>query len=88
MARLTEEKEKGVTLSVENTGPGIPLEEQPHIFKKMFRGETASRQNPDGSGLGLYITKSFIERLGGSISFESTPGATTTFTVKFPYKYR
>ncbi|OGC84937.1 hypothetical protein A3F55_02870 [Candidatus Adlerbacteria bacterium RIFCSPHIGHO2_12_FULL_53_18] len=88
VARLTEEKEKGVTLSVENTGPGIPLEEQPHIFKKMFRGETASRQNPDGSGLGLYITKSFIERLGGSISFESTPGATTTFTVKFPYKYR
>src|SRR3990167_4086953 len=78
----------GVQLSIENTGPGIPPEEQPHIFKKMFRGEVAQRQNPDGTGLGLYITKSFIERLGGTITFVSTPGSTTTFTMNFPYKYR
>jgi signal transduction histidine kinase len=85
--RLKGEEGKGVELSVENTGPGIPPEEQPHIFKKMFRGEAAQRQNPDGSGLGLYITKSFIERLGGSVTFDSTRNA-TTFTIRFPYTYR
>lgn len=86
--RLVEDKEKGVTFSVENTGPGIPAEEHPFIFKKMFRGEEAARQNPDGTGLGLYVTKSFIERLGGSISFVSEPNKSTTFTVQFPYKYQ
>ncbi len=86
--RLSAETNSGVQLGVENTGPGISDEEQPHIFKKMFRGEAAQRHNPDGTGLGLYITKSFIERLGGTITFVSTPGATTTFTMKFPYKYR
>ncbi len=86
--RMEEDKDKGVMLSIENTGPGIPPEEQPHIFKKMFRGETAQRQNPDGTGLGLYITKSFLERLGGSIAFESEPNKLTTFTVKLPFKYR
>lgn len=79
------EGEEGVELAISNTGPGIPPEEQPKIFTKMFRASNARLLNPDGTGLGLYISKSFMERLGGSISFTSVPGTDTTFTIRIPY---
>lgn len=78
------EEETESTLAIANTGAGIPLDEQPQIFSKLFRATNARLLNPDGTGLGLYISKSFIERLGGSISFTSEPGKETTFTIRVP----
>ncbi|MDP2815925.1 MAG: ATP-binding protein, partial [Rectinemataceae bacterium] len=50
----------------------------------LFRATNAKLLNPDGTGLGLYISKSFLERLGGSISFVSEPGEETVFTIRVP----
>jgi PAS domain S-box-containing protein len=79
------EGEEAATLAIKNTGPGIPPEEQPKIFTKMFRASNARLLNPDGTGLGLYISRSFMERLGGTISFASTPNVETVFTITIPY---
>lgn len=78
------ENEKGIVLAIANSGEGIPLEEQSHVFSKLFRATNAKLLNPDGTGLGLYISKSFLERLGGSISFTSEPGKETVFTLLIP----
>lgn len=71
------------TLTVTDTGYGIPQEQQDKIFSKMFRADNARAQTADGNGLGLYLTKSIVEMLGGSISFTSTENKGTTFTVTF-----
>lgn len=79
------EDPENLRIDVKNTGAGIPLEEQGKIFTKMFRAGNARLLNPDGTGLGLYISKSFVERLGGSLTFTSTPGEETMFTIRLPY---
>ena len=67
-----------VQLDVEDTGCGIPPEEQPRIFEAFFSTKD------DGTGLGLAVAKRTIEDLGGQISFESQPGCGTTFHVSLP----
>lgn len=71
-------------LRVEDTGIGIELKEQGRIFTKFFRTENAILLQPDGSGVGLYATKSIIEKHGGSISFTSEPKKGTVFRVLVP----
>jgi PAS domain S-box-containing protein len=72
------------TFSVRDTGKGIPAAEQNQIFAKMFRATNARKMTTQGTGLGLYLTKAFIEKLGGSISFVSAEGRGTTFTIELP----
>jgi signal transduction histidine kinase len=79
-------EETELMIEVINTGPGIPLGEQPQIFTKMFRAANAKLLSPDGVGLGLYISKSFLERLGGSITFTSVPDKETVFSIRVPLK--
>jgi signal transduction histidine kinase len=67
-----------VQLDVEDTGCGIPPEEQPRIFEAFFSTKD------DGTGLGLAIAKRTIEDLGGRISFESRAGCGTTFHIALP----
>jgi len=67
-----------VQLDVEDTGCGIPPEEQPHVFEAFFSTKD------DGIGLGLAVAKRTIEDLGGQISFESRPGRGTTFHIALP----
>jgi signal transduction histidine kinase len=72
--RLRAARENGrVELVVEDDGPGIPAEQQGHVFERFYRvdGETAS-----GSGLGLAIAKELAELMGGTIELDSRPGAT------------
>ena len=71
-------------IDVVDHGYGIPAASQDKIFTKMFRAENAVEQEPDGNGLGLYIIKSICEAIGGNISFVSTEGQGTTFTVNIP----
>ncbi len=77
-------KENGVEISVRDTGIGIAPEDAPKIFGKSFRADNAKAQDSVGSGLGLYTTKRIVEKEGGSIRFESAPGAGTTFFVTLP----
>lgn len=69
-----------IVLQVTNTGIPIPPEQTGRIFDNFYRATQAS---PHGSGIGLAVTKAFVELHGGSISVEST-GKATTFTATFP----
>jgi two-component system NtrC family sensor kinase len=71
-----------VILQVKDDGPGIPLQDQPHIFDKFYRGRNISKH--EGSGLGLAIVKSIIDAHGGRIWVESTPGQGSSFFIVLP----
>lgn len=68
-------------ISVADEGIGIPLNEQEHLFSRFFRASNAT--NIQGTGLGLHIVIRYLQLLNGRLSFVSTPGEGTTFTVKF-----
>ncbi len=71
-----------VTLSVTDTGIGIPSEYIPHIFEKFFRIPGRSREV--GTGLGLAIVHEVVVAHGGTITCESRPGVGTTFRIGLP----
>ena len=67
-----------ILVRVTDTGIGIPDADRAHLFEKFFRGESAARVAPDGSGLGLFMTKSIIEGHGGTVSIVSGAGGPST----------
>ncbi len=71
-------------LEVADNGPGIPLEDQPHVFEKFYRSSNVN-ETTQGTGLGLSIVKSIVEKHHGRIWLESSPQG-TTFTVILPIK--
>jgi len=73
-----------VTIEVEDHGTGIPDEFKPRVFEKFAQADASSSRRFDGTGLGLSITKQLIEAMQGRISFESSLGAGTTFTIELP----
>jgi len=77
-------KGKKILLAIKDQGVGIPKEEQKFIFEKFFRSANALKQQTDGSGLGLYIVKKFIELLGGKIWFHSAVDKGTAFYFSLP----
>lgn len=71
-------------VTVADHGMGIPAADQERIFEKFFRAQNVRQVDTDGNGLGLYISKSIVERLGGDLSFTSVEGKGTTFSVALP----
>jgi PAS domain S-box-containing protein len=69
------------TLVFSDNGRGLDLE---HVRDRLFGLNQTFHDNPDGKGVGLYLVKRQLERLGGSISVQSTVGEGTTFTLEFP----
>jgi signal transduction histidine kinase len=65
---------------IEDTGPGIPEEQQEHLFEEFTRFTSDS----PGSGLGLAISRNLAEALGGAITLRSKPGEGTCFTLWLP----
>jgi signal transduction histidine kinase len=73
-----------VTVVIADSGIGVPADQQEFIFKKFFRAGNAKKVVTDGSGLGLYIVKEIIEKMGGRIWFESQLNKGTTFSFTVP----
>jgi signal transduction histidine kinase len=71
-------------LEVRDRGPGIPKDFQSRIFQRFSQADSSDARQKSGTGLGLCIAKSIVERLGGTIGFHTTPGAGATFFVTLP----
>ena len=69
-----------VRIEVEDTGRGIPAEEQGRVFERFYRGSGALES--EGFGLGLSIAKRMVDVMGGEIGLDSEPGSGSTFWVK------
>jgi two-component system sensor histidine kinase BaeS len=72
------------TLSVRDSGPGIPEAELPRVFDRFFRGTNVGEARASGSGLGLAIARSIVEMHGGAIEVASVVGSGSTFTITLP----
>ena len=77
-------RSRTVSITVSDTGIGIPLDEQEHLFTRFFRASTARAKSISGTGLGLAIVKSIVERHDGAVTVESTPGSGSRFTITLP----
>jgi two-component system, OmpR family, sensor kinase len=72
-----------VVLVVRDHGPGIPSEEQDHVFDRFYRGH--GNRDVEGTGLGLAIVKRAVHRSAGTIELESRIGEGTRFTIRLPH---
>lgn len=76
--------DKVVQFRIHDTGPGIPAEDQPHLFQKFYRVDNSATRTIGGTGLGLFICKKIVELYGGRIWVESTVGMGSTFLINLP----
>ncbi len=76
--------DEAVTVSVTDTGIGIPPEDVPHLFQKFYRVDNTDTREIGGTGLGLYISRRLIEANNGHIGVNSTYGKGSTFYVQLP----
>jgi len=74
----------GVTVSVRDTGTGIPVEHLGRIFERFYRVDAGRGRGEGGTGLGLAIVRHLVEAHGGFVRAESVVGQGTTITVHFP----
>jgi signal transduction histidine kinase len=72
----------GARIMVRDTGPGIPAEELPHIWERLYRGDR-SRSTP-GLGLGLSLVQAIVQAHGGKVEARSLPEGGAEFTVRLP----
>ena len=80
----TEIKNDSVIIKVRDFGVGIKSEDFDKVFKKFSRLENHLTGKTQGNGLGLYITKELVTKMGGKISFESKENEGTTYKLEFP----
>jgi PAS domain S-box-containing protein len=73
-----------LSISVTDTGIGIGPEDRERIFKPFAQVDTGTARTHEGTGLGLSICDRLVEKLGGTIRVESTPGIGSTFTIELP----
>ncbi|MEH1101903.1 SpoIIE family protein phosphatase [Micromonospora sp. CPCC 205561] len=74
-----------VTLSVEDTGVGIPADQQPLLFRRFHRVRGAGGRSHEGTGIGLALVQELVRLHGGSVGVRSVEGEGATFTVRLPY---
>jgi len=80
----TEERNSSVTITVSDTGAGIPGEDLPHIFERFYRVDKERSRKAGGTGLGLSITEWIIKAHKGAISVKSVIGKGSDFIVTLP----
>jgi signal transduction histidine kinase len=71
-------------VEVQDSGDGIPPEDQKRLFDRLYRASSATKEHIPGTGLGLTIVKAITEAHGGSVGLESEVGAGSTFRLSFP----
>ena len=76
----TKNTSNGVMLSVDDTGSGIPQQDLEKIFEPFF----STKPPKEGTGLGLFVSREIVAKLGGSIKVESRVGRGTRFDIKIP----
>lgn len=72
-----------IIFEFKDTGLGIPDSEQSKVFSKFFRSETPEVRQRPGTGLGLFVVRMLVEKMGGKITFESIKDVGTTFYLEF-----
>jgi PAS domain S-box-containing protein len=85
---LVHPRTRDVLVSVQDTGWGIPKYAQDQVFSKFFRAHNIVKRETTGTGLGLYLVKGLLDRLGGTIWFNSEEGKGTTFHFTLPRQVR
>lgn len=78
------ESEDGAECIVADNGSGIPKDDQVHIFERFYKVDKSRDRSLGGNGLGLSLVKKIVELHGGTVTFESEPGAGTVFSVFLP----
>jgi signal transduction histidine kinase len=73
-----------IRISVADAGIGIPKDDQQRVFSKFYRAANAAKSDTTGAGLGLFLVKSYVEELGGSVRFQSVEGKGSTFYLELP----
>lgn len=73
-----------IQIEVQDSGVGIPKADQKKIFTKFFRAQNNESKTTEGTGLGLYVVKTLVEYVGGTIAFQSEEGVGTIFIVTLP----
>ncbi len=81
-----DEDEDSVILIIQDTGLGIPFEDQHRIFERFYRSHLSYDHHIEGTGLGLAIVKHGVEFHHGTIQMESQLNQGTTFTITLPKK--
>ena len=77
-------EEQRMIFEIRDTGYGIPKDMQPKIFQKFFRAIARETQEVLGTGLGLFITRMLVERMGGTLMFSSIEHEGSTFAFTLP----
>ncbi len=77
-----------IRYEIEDTGPGIAKEKQDSLFDRFSQIDNSDTREHEGSGLGATIAKELVEKLGGTIGFDSEIGRGSTFWFELPYKVR
>ncbi len=70
-----------ITLSTENSGPGLSEDEIEHVGERFYRGQVARKYKVEGTGLGLAICREIVTRHEGRLTAASVPGCSATFTI-------
>ena len=73
-----------LTLTVRDTGPGVPAREQERIFEEFEQADTGSTRRHGGAGLGLAITRRIADAMGGTVTLKSRKGDGAAFTLRIP----
>jgi len=79
---IVRDEENGIHVEVRDEGPGIKREDQSKIFQRFSVLSSTPTCGETTTGLGLYVSKIFAEKMGAQLSFESKPGAGTTFVLQ------
>ncbi|MDP3975512.1 MAG: PAS domain-containing sensor histidine kinase [bacterium] len=81
--------EDDVIISIIDSGYGIPIGEHEKVFSsRLFRGTNVVERGIEGTGFGLYIVKSLVDKMGGSVWFESEVDVGTTFMIRLPLRFK
>lgn len=86
LSQNTRSADSAFTLTVRDTGKGIPAAKLPYIFTRFYQADPSDTRSAEGTGIGLALTKELVELMGGQIMAESIEGLYTQIRIDMPYQ--